>query len=110
MSIELLRSVLCNPEGKCCIAGSDADRAAVDRALAALEAERRLWTDARAEQLTTLVSLLREASSLNSASHVAQRILRIVDLAESLDRFDFSRENESFRQFLQRLCINARSR
>jgi hypothetical protein len=31
-----LKSVLCNPEGKCCIAGSDEDRAIVDRALKAL--------------------------------------------------------------------------
>lgn len=31
-----LRSVLCDPEGKCCISGSDEDRAIVDEALAAL--------------------------------------------------------------------------
>ncbi len=31
-----LKSVLCDPEGKCCIAGSDEDRAIVDRALEAL--------------------------------------------------------------------------
>jgi len=31
-----LRAVLCDPEGKCCISGSDADRAIVDSALAAL--------------------------------------------------------------------------
>ena len=34
--IEQLKSVLCGPDGKCCIAGSDEDRAIVDRALQAL--------------------------------------------------------------------------
>jgi hypothetical protein len=34
--LDQLKSVLCNPEGKCCIAGSDEDRAVVDRALQAL--------------------------------------------------------------------------
>jgi hypothetical protein len=34
--IEQLKSVLCNSEGKCCIAGSDEDRAIVDRALQSL--------------------------------------------------------------------------
>lgn len=36
--LEALESVLCDPEGKCCIDGSDADRAVVDKALAALRA------------------------------------------------------------------------
>ena len=35
-AIEQLKSVLCDPEGKCCIRGSDEDRAIVDRALQAL--------------------------------------------------------------------------
>jgi len=34
--IDQLKSVLCDPEGKCCIAGSDEDRAVVDCALQAL--------------------------------------------------------------------------
>ena len=34
--IDKLKSVLCDPEGKCCIAGSDEDRAIIDRALKAL--------------------------------------------------------------------------
>ena len=37
---EALRSVLCGPDGKCCIDGSDDDRSIVDEALAQLEAER----------------------------------------------------------------------
>ena len=37
-ALEALESVLCDPEGKCCIDGSDADRAVVDKALAALRA------------------------------------------------------------------------
>ena len=37
-AIEQLKSVLCDPEGKCCITGSDEDRAIVDRALQALAA------------------------------------------------------------------------
>ena len=35
-AIEQLKSVLCNHDGKCCIAGSEEDRAIVDRALQAL--------------------------------------------------------------------------
>lgn len=35
-AVESLKSVLCDPEGKCCISGSDADRKIVDDALAAL--------------------------------------------------------------------------
>ena len=35
--IDKLKSVLCGPDGKCCIAGSDEDRAIIDRALQALE-------------------------------------------------------------------------
>jgi hypothetical protein len=34
--LEQLKSVLCGPDGKCCITGSDEDRAIVDRALQAL--------------------------------------------------------------------------
>ena len=34
--IDQLKAVLCDPEGKCCVAGSDEDRAIVDRALEAL--------------------------------------------------------------------------
>jgi hypothetical protein len=34
--LDQLKSVLCDPEGKCCIAGSAEDRAVVDRALQAL--------------------------------------------------------------------------
>ena len=36
--VTALESVLCDPSGKCCIEGSDADRAIVDGALAALKA------------------------------------------------------------------------
>lgn len=35
-AIEQLKSVLCDPTGKCCIKGSEEDRAIVDRALQAL--------------------------------------------------------------------------
>ena len=35
-TIDQLKAVLCDPEGKCCVAGSDEDRAIVDRALEAL--------------------------------------------------------------------------
>lgn len=34
--LEQLKSIFCDPKGKCCIAGSNEDRAIVDRALAAL--------------------------------------------------------------------------
>ena len=35
-AIEALTSVLCDPEGKCCISGSDDDRRLIDSALAEL--------------------------------------------------------------------------
>ncbi|CAB4152356.1 hypothetical protein UFOVP607_10 [uncultured Caudovirales phage] len=35
-AINQLKSVLCNPDGKCCIHGSDADRAIIDCALQVL--------------------------------------------------------------------------
>ena len=34
--IDQLKAVLCDPTGKCCIDGSDEDRAIIDRALQAL--------------------------------------------------------------------------
>ena len=40
--IDQLKAVLCDPSGKCCITGSDEDRAIVDRALQALAAAREL--------------------------------------------------------------------
>ena len=47
-ALEQLESVLCNPEGKCCIQGSAADRAVVDAALTALrEKVAQLEADAR---------------------------------------------------------------
>ena len=36
-ALEALKSVLCNPEGKCCIDGSDEDRRIIDEALNALK-------------------------------------------------------------------------
>jgi hypothetical protein len=36
-ALESMAMVLCNPEGKCCIDGTDADRAVIDLAMAALE-------------------------------------------------------------------------
>lgn len=35
--VDSLKAVLCGQDGKCCIAGSEADRKAVDEALAALD-------------------------------------------------------------------------
>lgn len=45
-AIENLKAVLCNPEGKCCIEGSDEDRRIVDEALAILSAKTRPAPDA----------------------------------------------------------------
>jgi hypothetical protein len=52
--LEQLKSVLCDPEGTCCIAGSDEDRAIIDRALQALAAQQ--------EPVTWLENLKRLAS------------------------------------------------
>lgn len=37
--LDELKSVLCDPDGKCCIAGSDGDRAVIDAALQRLSQE-----------------------------------------------------------------------
>ena len=52
-AIEQLKSVLCDQEGKCCIWGSDADRAIVDRAL------EELTTPQQAEAVPTDAELIR---------------------------------------------------
>jgi hypothetical protein len=68
------------------------------------------WTDRRVQQLMSLRALLREAKALNSASGVSRRIERVVELSASLDSLDFDAEDPaSFKQFLETLCINARS-
>ena len=36
-AVDALKSVLCGPDGKCCIAGSQADRDTVDTALASVQ-------------------------------------------------------------------------
>jgi hypothetical protein len=41
--LDQLKAVLCDPSGKCCIDGSDEDRAIVDRALQALAPPRKPW-------------------------------------------------------------------
>ena len=51
--LEQLKSVLCDPSGKCCITGSDEDRAIVDRALQALAEQpaQRTWVDLTKEEV-----------------------------------------------------------
>ena len=51
-AIEQLKSVLCNHDGRCCIAGSDEDRAIVDRALQALT--QRTWVGLTKNEVETL--------------------------------------------------------
>ena len=45
-AIETLISVLCDPEGKCCISGSDDDRRLIDSALAQAAQADRVQEDA----------------------------------------------------------------
>lgn len=60
------------------------------------------WTDHRFDQLTVLREIVRECRSINSASHVIQRLERLGILADKLDS-DLSlagRDLLSFEQFL----------
>lgn len=52
--IDKLKSVLCGPDGKCCIAGSDEDRAIIDRALQALDQPGVEAADFTDDQLTAI--------------------------------------------------------
>ena len=95
-ALEALESVLCNPDGKCCIDGSNADRAVVDAALTALRAalaqqdepkpmspeQRQRWEELAAmpqqaepvEQLAELQAMLRaEVDRLIAAGIQPQR-------------------------------------
>lgn len=60
------------------------------------------WSRKRRKQLAVFESLLREASSLNSGSHVAERILLIGKLVPQLYSIDLDdqKEPDSFFQFL----------
>jgi hypothetical protein len=83
--IEQLESVLCAPDGKCCIAGSDSDRAIVDEALADLKvtiaqpeqavaspALRDAWL--RAQQAEDKARRLEDAFREKELAHIALRI------------------------------------
>jgi len=49
--IDQLKAVLCDPNGKCCIDGSDEDRAIIDRALQALAQGRKPWVGLTDEEI-----------------------------------------------------------
>ena len=55
-AIEQLKSVLCNHDGRCCIAGSDEDRAIVDRALQTLA--QRTWVGLTDEEVFLVLEKL----------------------------------------------------
>ena len=79
-----LESVLCDPEGKCCITGSAADRSIVDDALKALRA-----AIAQPAVPVTDAELLAAGSELsNIAFNLAQWEGRVLsfDLCASLDK------------------------
>ena len=67
-AIEQLKSVLCDPEGTCCIAGSDEDRAIIDRALQALAAQQepvgRFWQHPLTKQWHQVVDNYNECVAL----------------------------------------------
>jgi acyl-CoA reductase-like NAD-dependent aldehyde dehydrogenase len=54
--IDQLKAVLCDPNGKCCIDGSDEDRAIIDRALQALAQPRKKWIGLTDEERNEMVN------------------------------------------------------
>lgn len=80
--IEQLKSVLCDPSGKCCIAGSDEDRAIVDNALSALaqpehglvttEASLRFRLDSEKQKAADLLDDVRELKGIIKKLMAAQ--------------------------------------
>jgi hypothetical protein len=67
------------------------------------------WTDFRAEQLSELNMLLVEAKSIDHGSNVTFRIKRCERIATALTSMDPDTPQESFIQFLTRLCIEDRT-
>lgn len=82
-ALENLVAVLCDPEGKCRISGSDADRAIVDESLAALRAE--LQKPALHEGVT--------GAEINQAVHLVhgrlalRNVEKCVDMKRALESF-----------------------
>lgn len=60
-----------------------------------------MWTDDRREELIELSALLRDASSLNTANCVIERMQRLVATADKLTRSDFRSSRRSFIAFLE---------
>jgi hypothetical protein len=75
-----LRGVLCNPEGKCCISGTKADRIHVDVSLAALDASLALMRDAQARMTerhrVDLATATDEQRRLSGENGVLRGLLR----------------------------------
>ena len=81
--IEQLISVLCDPSGKCCIHGSEADRQIVDSALAALRA-------AIAQPVQPTFDL--EANERAYTAIIGERSYQ--EVADALKRLDAWEKNE----------------
>jgi hypothetical protein len=70
-AIEQLKSVLCDPTGKCCIKGSEEDRAIVDRALEALA--QRTWVGLTDEETIAIELGLRIPTGYRDAYDLSLR-------------------------------------
>lgn len=66
------------------------------------------WTPDRVEELKQLATLLDRASLLNSGSHVVEKILLCVELANLLRNSDINTPRKSFLQFLSALAAEDR--
>ncbi len=58
------------------------------------------WTANRVRQANLLTKLLRDCESLNSGSHVIERMKRIVAAAHALTSTNWKKAEPSFDQFL----------
>ena len=83
-AIEQLKSVLCNHDGKCCIAGSEEDRAIVDRALQALAQP---YPEAELKAAYAWIKASEKIIAEQDAK-LERQTARIVDLQTHIENFE----------------------
>lgn len=80
-ALEKLEAVLCDPEGKCCIQGADADRLLEDEAIAAL---RQTIAEAEKQEPVSWVELHKEADQIVRSKVLWKRFIDGTPLANDV--------------------------
>lgn len=90
--LEQLKSVLCDPKGKCCIAGSNEDRAIVDRALQALAEQEQVALAQQvmgcfhAAEIEGLTAALANTTDEHLKDLVERRLMHALYAAQEVER------------------------